>query len=254
MSWIEECYPAAYAEDWDNVGLLAGRDDKKVETVFLALDLTDQTLAEAVEAGADLILTHHPMIFSGMKKVNNQSVLGRRVMTLIQKDISYYAMHTNYDVMGMADLSAAYLQLADTEVLSVTAQSDGEAQGFGRVGQLPREMTVKECALFVKEQLKLSDVKVYGDLNQKVRRAAICTGSGKSMTQDALDKGADVYVTGDIDHHTGIDTAAEGMAVIDAGHYGTEYIFMEAVGNALREAFPAIKTVQAAVCSPYVIL
>ena len=254
MDWIEARYPVSYAENWDNVGLLAGRDDKKVETVFLALDLTDQTLAEAVEAGADLILTHHPMIFSGMKKINNQSVLGRRVMTLIQKDISYYAMHTNYDVMGMADLSAAYLQLADPQVLSVTEESDGGAQGFGRVGQLPREMTVKECALFVKEQLKLADVKVYGDLKQVVRRAAVCTGSGKSMTKDALQKGAEVYVTGDIDHHTGIDTAAEGMAVIDAGHYGTEYIFMDAVGKALKEAFPSLLIEQAAVRSPYAIL
>lgn len=254
MDWIEEGCPLSSAEDWDNVGLLVGRDNKEVSRVFLALDLTEETLAEAAEAGADLIVTHHPMIFSGMKKVNNQSVTGRRVLTLVQKDISYYAMHTNYDVMGMADLSARYLKLSDCQVLSVTEVHGEQQEGFGRVGMLPEEMTLKECALFVKEQLKLTDVKVYGDLQQKVHRAAICTGSGKSMVKEALAKGADVYVTGDIDHHTGIDTVAEGMALIDAGHYGTEYIFMEAMKRALQEAFPELEVTTAQVKVPYHIL
>lgn len=254
MDWIEERYPVSYAEDWDNVGLITGRDDKEVAAVFLALDLTDETLAEAVEAGADLIITHHPMIFSGIKKVNNQSALGRRMLSLIQKDISYYAMHTNYDVMGMADLSAAYLQLSGTEVLSVTEETKDKKEGFGRVGMLPGPMTLKECALFVKTQLKLAEVKVYGDLNQRILRAAVCTGSGKSMVSDAIAKGADVYVTGDVDHHTGIDGVAEGLAIIDAGHYGTEYIFMEAMGMALGEAFPKLTICRAKIREPYTIL
>ena len=124
----------------------------------------------------------------------------------------------------MADLSAGYLELSDTKVLCATGEKDGEPIGFGRVGNLPCEMTLKEYALLVKKNLKLSDVKVYGNLEQTVKTAAVCTGSGKSMIQDVLAAGADVYVTGDIDHHTGIDTVAQGLAIIDAGHYGTEYI------------------------------
>lgn len=252
-SWLEEKYPAKAAEDWDNVGLLAGDDTKEISHVFLALDLTEETLAEAIEAGADMIITHHPMIFKGIKKINNHSFTGRKILRLIEQGIPYYAMHTNYDVLGMADLSARYLKLSDAQVLSVTREGD-EVQGFGRVGNIPWEMTLGEYAYFVKEALGLNDVKVYGNLESKVKRAAVCTGSGKSMISEAINAGADVYVTGDIDHHTGIDTVAMGLALIDAGHYGTEYIFMDAMKKELGEAFPQLKISCAAVKSPYTVL
>ena len=228
-SWLEKKYPSDAAEDWDNVGLLAGDDTNEISHVFLALDLTEETLAEAIEDGADMIITHHPMIFSGIKKINNHSFTGRKILTLIQKGIVYYAMHTNYDVLG-------------------------EVQGFGRVGKLPREMTLREYAQLVKESLKLNDVKVYGNLDSMVKCAAVCTGSGKSMIKDVIKAGADVYVTGDIDHHTGIDTVAQGLALIDAGHYGTEYIFMDAMKKELTQAFPELKISCAEVKSPYTIL
>lgn len=253
-SWLEKKYPADAAEDWDNVGLLTGDDTNEISHVFLALDLTEETLAEAIENGADMIITHHPMIFSGIKKINNHSFTGRKIITLIRKGIVYYAMHTNYDVLGMADLSADYTKMHNTTVLSVTEERNGEVQGFGRVGDLPEEMTLKEYAQMIKKSLKLSDVKVYGDLDSKVKRAAVCTGSGKSMIKDAIKAGADVYVTGDIDHHTGIDTVAQGLALIDAGHYGTEYVFMDAMKKELEQAFPGLKISSAEVKSPYTTL
>ena len=98
--WLGGNFPAAVAEDWDNVGLLTGDDEREVKHVFLALDLTEAVLDEAIRAGADLIVTHHPMIFSGIKKINNHSFTGRKILTLIQKGIVYYAMHTNYDGYG----------------------------------------------------------------------------------------------------------------------------------------------------------
>ena len=252
--WLEENFPPSVAEEWDNVGLLTGDDENEVKHVFLALDLTDEVLKEAIEAGADMILTHHPMIFSGIKKINNHNFTGRRILNLVRHGISYYAMHTNYDILGMADLSARYLELSDVQVLSVTGEKEGKPVGFGRVGQIPKKMTLKEYALLVKKNLKLSDVKVYGDLNQVIERAAVCTGSGKSMIQDVQKAGADVYVTGDIDHHTGIDTVAAGLNIIDAGHYGTEYIFMEDMKERLEKAFPQLKLTCAKVKCPYTIL
>lgn len=254
IHWLEALCPPAAAEEWDNVGLLAGDDNKEISHVFLALDLTEETLDEAIEAGADMILTHHPMIFSGLKKINNHSFTGRRLLTLIKHDIPYYAMHTNYDILGMADLSAEYIRLSDTEVLSVTEQDETHTEGFGRVGSLPRKMTLGEYAHLVKEALKLHDVKVYGNLEKEVSRAAICTGSGKSMIGEAIKAGADVYVTGDIDHHTGIDTLAQGLALIDAGHYGTEYIFMGDMQKKIKEAYPALKVTCARVKSPYTVI
>ena len=251
---LEKQSPKSYACDWDNVGLLAGRRDKEVKKILLALDATDEVVEQAAEGAYDMLITHHPMIFSGIKKINNHSFTGRKILTLIQKGIVYYAMHTNYDVLGMADLSADYTKMHDTTVLSVTEEREGEVQGFGRVGKLPREMTLREYAQLVKESLKLNDVKVYGNLDSMVKCAAVCTGSGKSMIKDVIKAGAVVYVTGDIDHHTGIDTFAQRMALIDAGHYGTEYIFMDAMKKELTQAFPELKISCAEVKSPYTIL
>ena len=254
ITLLEQEYGKEYACDWDNVGLLAGRRDKEVKKILLALDATDEVVEQAAEGAYDMLITHHPMIFGAMKRVTDEDMVGRRLLSLIRSDISYYAMHTNYDVLGMADLSAEYTKMHDAEVLSVTEERNGETQGFGRVGELPQEMTLREYAKLVKESLKLNDVKVYGDLDGKVKRAAVCTGSGKSMIQDAIKAGADVYVTGDIDHHTGIDTVAQGMALIDAGHYGTEYVFMDAMKKELTQAFPNLKISCAKVKSPYTIL
>lgn len=252
--WLESHYPASAAEDWDNVGFLVGDDTREMHHVFLALDLTAETLEEAVLAGADMIVTHHPMIFGGMKRINNHDFVGRKVLRLIQQGIPYYAMHTNYDILGMAELSADYLGLTHTQVLSVT-QEDGEHQeGIGRVGMLPKKMTLKECAVFVKEAFHLGDVKVFGDLNTEVSCAAVCTGSGKSLMKEVLSSGAQAYITGDIDHHTGLDAVEQGLCLIDAGHYNTEYIFMEAMKKQLTAAFPELKISCAQVKTPYTII
>lgn len=251
---LEARYPGSCAMDWDNVGLLVGRRKKEVHRIYVAVDATDEVIKEAIEAQADMLVTHHPMIFSGMKQITEDDFIGRRVLRLIQNDIAYYAMHTNYDVMGMAELSADYLKLKERQVLSVTAETEQGPQGFGRVGKLPEPMSLKECALYVKEALSLNDVRLYGEPEQIVETAAVCTGSGKSMIPDALKKGVQVYITGDIDHHTGIDATAQGLAVIDAGHYGTEYIFMEAVSRKLSAEFPELKVSCARIVSPYTLL
>ncbi|MBU5482402.1 Nif3-like dinuclear metal center hexameric protein [Blautia sp. MSJ-19] len=252
--WLDHRYPVGMAEHWDNVGLLVGDDEAEVNHVFLALDLTETTLDEAIAVGADMIVTHHPMIFEGQKKINNHSFTGRRILKLIRNGIQYYAMHTNYDVLGMAELSADYLKLTEREVLAVTAQTEHGEEGFGRVGKLPHRMTLRECGEYVKEAYELNDVKVYGDPDRIVYKAAVCTGSGKSMIPDVLAKGAEVYVTGDIDHHTGIDAVAQGLTIVDAGHYGTEYIFMNAMQKVLEENFASLKITCAKVKSPYMIL
>lgn len=252
--FLEKKYPASCAEDWDNVGLLVGNDQKEVRKVFLALDLTESTLQEACAFGADMVITHHPMIFSGMKKINNHTFTGRKILKLIQEDIAYYAMHTNYDVMGMAEASGNLIQLQEQQVLSVTFGEEGREEGFGRVGNLKEPLSLGAYAECVKKWYRLSDVRVYGNLEQTVRRAAICTGSGKSFLGKAICAGADVYVTGDIDYHTGIDAVAQGIAVIDAGHYGTEYIFAENMESVLRGAFPELQIQKAEVRVPYTIL
>lgn len=249
---IEARYPKRYAMEWDNVGLLAGRSDKEVKKVYLALDATDEVIDEAVRVGADLLITHHPLIFKGLKQVNDDNFISRRVLRLIQNDISYYAMHTNYDVMGMADLAGEILNMKDPEVLEVTAEDVQE--GIGRVADLEEELSLEACGEFVKETFHLPNVKVFGDPDMRVRRIAISPGSGKSMVGAALVKGADVLITGDIDHHEGIDAVAQGMAIIDAGHYGIEHIFVEDMKEFMQNHVPEVQVETAKVSHPFWIL
>lgn len=217
--------PEDYACDWDNVGLLVGDSQKEVQKIYIALDATEETIKEAIEQKADMLLTHHPMIFKGLKKVNTEDFIGKRVMSLIRADVAYYAMHTNFDVKGMAELAAERMGLKDCQVLEATCEDEEGLQGIGKVGMLPA-MEVRECAELVKRAFHLEQVKVFGDVNARITKAAICPGSGKSVIGKALESGAQVLITGDIDHHEGIDAAAQGMAVIDAGHYGIEKIFI----------------------------
>lgn len=258
IKMIEKDYSPRYALSWDNVGLLAGRDDKEVAKIYVALDATDEVVDQAIAAGADMLVTHHPLIFSGMKRVNNQDFIGRRLLKLIQHDISYYAMHTNYDVMGMADLAAGYLKLENCQVLDVTGENEsGEPEGIGRVGEIAPDakgMLLKEYCEEVKKAFSLETVKVFGDLEQEIHRVAICPGSGKSDIDQAIAAGADVYVTGDIGHHEGIDAVARGLNIIDAGHYGVEHIFIGDMGNYLREHVAGAEVTEAPVSHPFTVI
>ncbi|MEZ3502559.1 MAG: Nif3-like dinuclear metal center hexameric protein [Lachnospiraceae bacterium] len=247
---LEREYSPEYACDWDNVGLLAGRRDKEVRTILLALDATDETVRMAVEQKADMLITHHPMIFSAMKRVTDEDMNGRRLLALIQNDISYYAMHTNYDARGMADLAARLINLQECTVLEEV--KDGE--GIGRVGVLPERMTLAECARLVKKAYDIPNVKIFGAPETVVYSAAICPGAGKSTMKEALKFGCDVYITGDIDHHTGIDAVDQGLCIIDAGHYGIEHIFMDDVKDYLEKVLAGVHMDCVPVRHPFIVI
>lgn len=254
MQVIEAAYPREAALDFDNVGLLAGRAEKEVERVYIALDATDAVIDRAAEAGADMLITHHPLIFSPLKKITDEDFISRRIVKLIQNDISYYAMHTNYDVLGMAELSEKILGIQDTEVLDVTMEKEGKPEGIGRVGKLEKPMTLEECCVYVKHKLNLGSLKVFGDMSAEVSRLAISPGSGKTAVPAALAKGADVLVTGDIGHHDGLDAVEQGLAIIDAGHYGTEYIFIDDMRRFLEDKLPVLDVITTPVIHPFQVI
>ena len=234
---FEELSPPSYAADWDNVGLLIGRREKEIRKVYIALDATDEVIRNAVELQADMLLTHHPLIFSPMKKISSEHFIGRRVLRLARHDIAYYAMHTNFDVMGMADAAADEIGLKKREVLEITFEDEIANEGFGRIGKLPRIMSLSECAEYVKKCFHIEHVTVFGDPDMIVETAAICPGSGKSMIENAIAASADVFITGDIGHHDGIDANAQGLAIIDASHFGIEKIFVPYMKEFLRREF-----------------
>ena len=251
---IEAAYPREAALDFDNVGLLAGRTEKEVKRVYIALDATDAVIDRAVEAGADMLITHHPLIFSPLKKVTDEDFVSRRVVKLIQNDISYYAMHTNYDVLGMAELAEKILGFRNSEVLVITLEKDGKPEGIGWFGELEKPMTLEECCVYVKHKLNLGSLKVFGDMQAEVSRLAISPGSGKTAIAAAIAKGADVLVTGDIGHHDGLDAVEQGLSVIDAGHYGTEYIFIDDMRRFLEDKLPVLDVITTPVIHPFQVI
>jgi len=252
MDVIERTYPKHAALEWDNVGLIVGRTEKEVSKIYVALDATDEVIRAAAESGADMLITHHPLIFSPLKKITDEEFIGSRVVNLLQHDISYYAMHTNYDVLGMAKLSGEILGLINEDVFEVTDEENQE--GIGRIGDLKCEMTLEECCELVKEVFHLDTVKLFGDKNKKVRKAAISPGSGKRMSSVALKKGVEVLITGDIDHHEGIDAVAQGLAIIDAGHYGLEHIFIEDMANYLENCLQGVTVDRVKVIHPFQVI
>lgn len=251
ISLLEKQSSEGFACGWDNVGLLVGDFEQEVHKIYIALDATEETIAEAAKEKADLLLTHHPLIFKGLKKVNTQDFTGRRVFRLIRNNISCYAMHTNFDVKGMAELAAGKMMLTDCQVLDVTCQSEEGSEGIGRVGLLPEEMTVTDCIERVKQAFAVDTVKVFGNLQKRVKRVAICPGSGKSVITCALQANAEVLITGDIDHHEGIDAAEQGLAVIDAGHYGVEKLFIPYMVSYLQERVGKVDVVGQPVKPPF---
>lgn len=251
---LEELSPNRFALSFDNVGLLVGRYDKDVKTIYIALDATDEVIDAAIECEADMLITHHPMIFSAIKSVRADDFIGRRILKLAKYDISYYAMHTNFDVMGMADAAADEIDLIERDVLQVTYEDEIGAEGIGRIGRLREEMSLIELCDFVKERFMLDTVKVFGDPDRLCNICAISPGSGKSMIKYAIEKGADVIITGDIDHHEGIDSVAQGLCVIDAGHFGIEKIFVPYMEEFIRREMPEIKVYTHEMTSPFMVL
>lgn len=240
MAWLLEQIPARYALDWDNVGLLAGRTNQPVDKVYVALDPTELVIERAVKARCQMLITHHPLIFGshGLRQVNDQDFVSKRVLTMIENHMAYGAFHTNYDVLRMADLTAKRMGMTKTVPLEETQPET--RQGIGWVGDLAEPMTLEDCCRKVKEAFGLSAVRLFGSKDREVQRIAMCPGSGKGMTLETIEAHAQVLITGDIGHHDGLDALSQGIAIIDAGHHGLEHIFVEDMAQCLTQAFPEL--------------
>lgn len=244
---LEELSPPTYACSWDNVGMHVGRSDNEVNKILVCLDIDDMAVEQAISLGVDMIVSHHPLIFKGIKKINEKDIIGRRIISLIENKINAFCMHTNFDsVGGMAEYSAELMELKEPEVLSEVCLGEG----IGRVGNLSEPMTVIDICEKVKRVFGLPKVILFGEENATVSRIAICPGSGKEEIDTALQKGAEVIITGDVSYHYGIDSVAKGINVIDAGHYGIEHIFIDRVAEYLSDKTEGVEIIKMEIINP----
>ncbi len=223
FEYLTNLYPLELAMDWDNSGFLIGRSDKEVKNVLVVLDITNEVLEYARAKDIDLIVSHHPIIFSALKRVTDETLLGNYILKILKNDICVISMHTNFDIAkgGMADICSERLGLSNTCVFERINVCDEEELGIGKIGDLKKDMSLDELIKLVKTKFDLSHVSVFGreNINSNIRRVAISPGSGKGMYKYAV-KRADVLITGDITHHDGLDAANDGVCIIDATHYG----------------------------------
>lgn len=265
---LEQLAPKAAACDWDNPGLLVGRSDREVSRIYVALDATCTVVDAAIDAGCDLIVTHHPIIFRGVKSINDQSALGLKLLDLIRNDVSVFSMHTNFDSCpgGMADIVCAALGLRKTGLMEPTGflpeniqngAAEGlqlrvveteddvnpDAYGIGFTAELPELLSAAELAARVKACFGLPFIQYY-DAGMPIRRIACCPGSGRGELKEVLSLGVDAFLSGDMGHHEGLDLCEEGISLLDAGHYGLEHIFVHYIAEFLRTQFPEAEIIE----------
>lgn len=248
---LETLSPSSFAEDYDNVGLLVGSPEKEIDSVLIAVDATKQVVEEALQLGVDMLLTHHPMIFRPLKRIRSDHFIGEKAMKLISGGICCYAMHTNFDILGMADAAADEIGLTNRQVLHVTYEDDIAKEGIGRYGSLPSVVSLKQCAYHIKEAFSLEEVRVYGDARRMIETAAICPGSGKSVVKTAIEVGVDTLITSEIDHNDALDAMEQGLTIIDAGHYGLEKIFVPYMKEYIAREMPDLTVYTAKETNPF---
>ena len=231
---IEDFAPLSLQEKWDNSGLCVGSPEADVTSVLLGLDCTPELVDEAVACGADMIVTHHPLIFSGLKKLSPDDLVGAAVIKAVKAGISIYAAHTSADkvMAGVSGAMARRLGLVGLTILD----EDGEGTGLGVVGNLPEPMRAADFVAFVKEKFSLEGMRTSRPLEGMVSRVAMCGGSGGSLIGAAMRSGAQVYITGDVSYHNFF--TPEGFMVMDVGHYESEIEIVEILFSLIRKNFP----------------
>lgn len=226
IAGLESIAPGHLAEEWDNVGLQVGHPEWPAERVLIALDPTPSVIEEAIQDGANVVVTHHPLLFRPLRQLNLATATGALVQKLIDKRVAVVAAHTNLDSVpgGINDVLVEMLALEKVTVLQPIA-SDTHA-GLGRVGQLPQAVRFESLVRDIKTRLGLAHIRYAGQPADLVRGVAVCSGSGGSLLNLFLASSADVYVTGDVRYHEAREIEAQGRGIIDVGHFESERIIV----------------------------
>lgn len=242
LAYMETIAPRYMQYEWDNTGLLCGSRSKEVKKILVALDPFEEVCREAVELGADLLLTHHPLIFEAPRAITDDSDMGRAIMLLIRNDIAAVNAHTNLDCApgGVNDTLAAVLGLQDIEI--VDPKGDAVPYGLLRIGNVQTQ-SLNAFLAHVKQSLGCQGLR-YVDGGSPVRRVAVGGGSCGSDLMDAAKAGCDTFVTADVKYNQFHEAKAMGINLIDAGHFNTENPVMATVAAKLRATFPEIEVFQ----------
>lgn len=228
--WLETAYPPVLAEDWDRVGLSVGDPQATVAGVLFAVDVTDAVIAEAIQHGADLIVSHHPLLLRGVHAVRADQPKGRMLIELIRSGVAVFTAHTNADAAaeGVADALADAVGLVERRPMAPASTSPD--LGLGRAGRLPTPMTAAALGQRLADTVPATaaGVRLAGDPDRWIESVAVLGGAGDSMLDVARGLGVDCYVTGDLRHHQAQDFLAhqDAPVLIDVPHYAAEWLWL----------------------------
>lgn len=217
---LDELARPSLALSWDNVGLLVGHEDKPVKVILTALDFSEEVLEQALQVKSELIVTHHPVIFKSIKSLTSRDWKHNLLLKAVEHGIAIYSAHTNLDIAlgGVNDVLAERLGLKNVEGLG---GEEDVLNGIGRIGIVEKAMDLSRFAVKVKKDLGL-DYVITASAGHKVKKVAVCGGSGMDFLSQVLASGADTFITGDVKYHQAQDAVGMGLNIVDAGHQGTE--------------------------------
>ncbi len=236
LDLLDEIAPFRLAESWDNCGLQVGSLELRVSKVLMALDPTVRALRMAAKRNAQMLLTHHPLIFTPLARLETDVYPGNVLAEALAENISVAAVHTNLDAAcgGVNDVLAGLLHLENVEVLVASGAVPGA--GMGRIGDLARPVSLAGMAERLRSVLRTERLLCCGKRAEKIRRVAVVGGSGGDMIGLAAQRGADLLVTGDVRHHHALEAEAAGIVLIDGGHFSTENSAFRHFAERLRSA------------------
>ncbi|MBO4471088.1 MAG: Nif3-like dinuclear metal center hexameric protein [Clostridia bacterium] len=228
---INQIAPFDTQMDFDNSGLLVGSASQEVSSVLFALDLTQPVIDEAVSLGAQLIITHHPLMISPIRSLTDDAYEGRLIRRLVKENISHIAAHTNFDQApgGINDTLAELCGL--TEI---------SGEGFLRCGLLPAPLTAAEYARALRNRLH-TEVRLMGPPSAEIRKVGLCSGGGSDEWYSALQAGCNAFISGEIKHHHALEMADNGLVGLECGHFSTEAPGMRALASALQNALNTVE-------------
>jgi dinuclear metal center YbgI/SA1388 family protein len=238
---LEQLAPLALAEEWDNVGLLVGDADWPAARVMTCLTVTPETVAEAIERKAQLIVSHHPLPFRPIKSITSATTPGKLLLQLIRGSIALYSPHTAFDSASAGINQHLAIGLGLQEIRPLTPSASDPEVGVGRCGLVGEPLTLDELAERTKNFLSADAVRVVGHPEQSVNRVAIACGSGGSLLDHAIAAECDGLVTGEMTFHHCLEAEARGVQVVLAGHFASERFALLSLADYLTDQLPGVE-------------
>jgi len=237
LDTLDEIAPFILAEEWDNSGLQVGSLSHEIKKIYVALDPTIETLKNASNTGAQLLLTHHPLIYKPLLNINYEKYPGEIIYFASKAEISIIAAHTNLDICigGINDILANILNLEGIKALE-EHNGNSESIGIGRIGTLQKPLELSKVIEILKNCLGVNNIMVSGKNDKIIKRIAVVGGSGGDTISTAAQKGADLLVTGDIKYHQAMEAQNSGLSLIDGGHFHTERTALKVFSGIFKDA------------------